>query len=490
MLPSLPGRRARATIAGAGSERSPVSTGPNVGRRTPAGPAGLSLTLTTSLVLAVLGGGAVTTSGCFTPQLDPGQFTCRTSDECPHGFICSGEPRYACVIEGEPFPDLGPPDFPTDAPANDIAEDPDAGLQPSQIPVQVAMGRRHSCARMQDDTVRCWGDNTAGQLGTGDTMPRTRPTFVPNISVPMDLSLGLSHTCSVTTGRPPRALCWGSSSRGQLGNAVQAGGQSSTPVAVDGVAGIPARIEAAEEHTCALSDDGSASCWGSNLMGELGTGQGPDRATPQLVTLRAPVTSLSSTTRHTCAALNDGSVWCWGANDSDQLGRTGPQSPVPVQVLQLTGAAQVHVGQSHSCAMQGDDTVRCWGADSDGQLGDGLQVTRPYDPQMVGDVGLQGVQALVTGYRHNCVSLGPAGMSCWGANDHGQMGQGASSTQASYNRPVALDLMAANLASKGEHTCAIVGQRMYCWGQNDYGQLGDGTSTDRDAPTPIDFPLP
>ncbi|MBN8428929.1 MAG: hypothetical protein J0L65_15825 [Xanthomonadales bacterium] len=135
---------------------------------------------------------------------------------------------------------------------------------PAQIPfddaVQVAAGHSHTCALKADGKVQCWGDNTYGQLGDGTTTRRLMGVPVSGLNGVIVITAGGHHTCAVTNSGA--ALCWGGNSDGQLGDG--SGLRRLTPVLVDGLDSGVATITAGDYHTCAVTTDGAALCWGYN----------------------------------------------------------------------------------------------------------------------------------------------------------------------------------------------------------------------------------
>ncbi|MDP1619812.1 MAG: hypothetical protein Q8M12_02335, partial [bacterium] len=136
-------------------------------------------------------------------------------------------------------------------------------------------------------------------------------------------------------------------------------------------------------HTCALKNDGTVFCWGSNSYGQLGDNSTTQRLVPVQVVGAGGVGMLSGVRQivasqtHTCALKTDDSVFCWGSNSYGQLGdNTITQKNTPVQVLGVDGVgtladiSQVTVGWSHTCALKSDNSVFCWGNNANGQLGD------------------------------------------------------------------------------------------------------------------------
>jgi alpha-tubulin suppressor-like RCC1 family protein len=145
----------------------------------------------------------------------------------------------------------------------------------------IATGRSHSCA-FDALGVVCWGLNTSGQLGQppsqfiGHGYPVRAAVGVSLQS----LTAGGAHTCGLTGNGA--AYCWGSNSNGQLGNGT-IGGTNSVAAPVGG--GLTfVSLSAGGFHTCGVTPDGAIYCWGWNGAGQLGDGTQTDRATPTRVT--------------------------------------------------------------------------------------------------------------------------------------------------------------------------------------------------------------
>ncbi len=216
----------------------------------------------------------------------------------------------------------------------------------------------HSCALLWDSTVSCWGDNLSGELGVGtsenDVFP---PATVPGLTGSTAIAVGGQHTCALLPDRSVR--CWGNNAWGQLGTGTSTSCLltavfppieipcDTTPTPVPGLAGATA-IAAGGTHTCALLDDTSVRCWGRNDNGQLGIGttSGPSGCsynggapvacapTPVAVPNLTGVVAIAAGDRHTCALLADSSVRCWGYNVFGQLGDgTTTDSPTPVTVV-------------------------------------------------------------------------------------------------------------------------------------------------------------
>jgi len=187
----------------------------------------------------------------------------------------------------------------------------------------IAMGSEgeHACALLLDGTIRCWGDNSAGQLGNGSTTDSTTPVPVS------DVTGALMPDGTV--------VCWGDNSEGELGLGTSSGPQTcngnpcaTTPMKVAGLSGVTA-LAAGLWSTCALLSDGTGRCWGWNDHGELGNGtMVSDSLTPVVVSGLSGATAIAMGEEDACALLSSGDVVCWGQNAVSQLGSawTGPQT--------------------------------------------------------------------------------------------------------------------------------------------------------------------
>jgi alpha-tubulin suppressor-like RCC1 family protein len=355
--------------------------------------------------------------------------------------------------------------------------------------MQVAAGGRHTCAVTSAGGVKCWGDNTYGQLGDGTTTARSRPVHVVGLTSGVtSVAAGYYHTCALTTAGGLK--CWGANGVGQLGNGSWSAPHT-TPVDVVGLTTGVRSVTVGRTHTCAVTTAGSVKCWGGNDYGQLGDHTDIWRASPfTVVGLSSGILDVAAGWYHNCARRSTGGVMCWGRNLYGQIGDgTLIDRWTPFYVEGLVGfAVAVAAGGYHSCARTSytgpGGSLKCWGFNYYGQLGDGTTDLRT---NPVGVVGLtSGVEAEAGGYYHTCALTAARGVKCWGFNGTGQLGNGTTTSQ-----PVPVDVLGltsgvSDLSAGANHSCALASEGgLWCWGSNTYGQLGDGTTTMASTPVRV-----
>jgi alpha-tubulin suppressor-like RCC1 family protein len=363
--------------------------------------------------------------------------------------------------------------------------------------VSLAAGADHTCAVLENHTIKCWGDNSFGQLGStanyyvDSPYVDTRiPVMVTGISNAIAVSAGVVHTCALLSDSTVK--CWGMNYSGQLGNGIYR--NSPTPVSVSSISAAT-QVAAGGNHTCALLSDGTVECWGSNYYGQLGNGTTNDSAIPVKVNGISTATQVVVGSDHTCALLSDGTIKCWGLSYYGQLGdgvisEYSFYSPIPVNVRSISTAKQVAGGGNHTCALLSDSTVKCWGMNNSGQLGNGDYGPDKLSSTPVDVIGIAGVKQVEAGddihEDFTCGLLLSGAIKCWGFNGQGQLGNGDSGSGKLSSTPVDVIRIAAasQLATGASHACALLADgSLKCWGFNGQGQLGNDTYVD--SPTAI-----
>ncbi|MEZ4249535.1 MAG: hypothetical protein R3B99_15005 [Polyangiales bacterium] len=278
---------------------------------------------------------------------------------------------------------------------------------------------------------------------------------------------------------------------------------------VDGAC-APARrvvfVSTGSSHTCAVEQDGTAHCFGSNEGGQLGVGASlesrlvptPLRETTRWVDDTTSVqeavprfAEVHAGAGFTCARAADGAPHCWGRNANQCLGigpfgtpSTGDQV-YPVRIEGLT-VATLSVGRRSTCSIgESAAGLFCWGLTDRGQCADDTlpQYAMPHRSSTATD-WLEVSQ----GTDHACGirSSGPGAMYCWGETDNGRIGSRGSAAGDQFS-PARLGGTWRHVAAGGRHTCAIDFEgRMRCFGDNANGQLGLGHTDSIFGPQEVD----
>ncbi len=284
----------------------------------------------------------------------------------------------------------------------------------------IAAGGERTCAIVYPSGLKCWGNNYYGQVGDGTTTSKSSPANVSGLSSGVSkVATGNLHTCALTTAGGVK--CWGDNSFGQLGDGTTT--RRTTPVDVSGLTSGVTAIAAGNFQTCALTAAGGVKCWGWNNYGQVGDGTTTERHTPVDVSgLTSGVTTIAAGVFHTCAVTASGGMKCWGDNSYGQLGdgtTTARLTPVDVSGL-ASGVSKISSGYYHTCAITASGGAKCWGDNSYGQLGDGTTTARltPVDVS-----GLTtSVASIAAGGEHTCAATSAGAAKCWGNNHYGQLG--------------------------------------------------------------------
>jgi alpha-tubulin suppressor-like RCC1 family protein len=238
---------------------------------------------------------------------------------------------------------------------------PAVSLGTGRTAAAIATGSSHACALLDDGSVKCWGANSLGQLGQGDTAIR---------------------------GDQP----------GEMGDAL--------PAVRLGTGRTAVAIRAGGSFNCALLDDASVKCWGYGYFAQLGLGDSANRgdaagemgdALPAVdLGSGRSVTGLTAGGFHSCALLDNGALKCWGMNSSGQLGLgdlvtrgndPGEMGDALPTVNVGTGRSVVAAegGYTHTCVLLNGGDLKCWGWNTYGQLGLGDFDSRGGQSWQMGD---------------------------------------------------------------------------------------------------------
>jgi len=358
----------------------------------------------------------------------------------------------------------------------------------------ISAGLSRTCGITINGKTYCWGSNDEGQLGDGSGTDRLKATLVSDPSGAgenfrfISIAVGDSgrHTCGISADK--LAFCWGDNSRGQLGDGSTE--DRLKPTAVDTNVRFVG-ITVGGNQTCGWTPEYQAFCWGDNAVGELGDGTTTNRPHPTVVANFGPI-RISAGAAHTCADSLNNVLYCWGSNAKGQLGSPLPTNQTfPSQVNLHNFVRSMSVGATHTCVLaQGPSSApeggaSCAGSNGDGQLGDGSTTDRTHFVEVLGPRFL----TISAGADHTCgIAVGTRRMYCWGGNQFGQLGTGMPDP-ATTPTSVSGDRGFVAVSAGAGHTCGItVEGEALCWGLNSEGQLGDSTTTNHPSPVRVAKP--
>jgi alpha-tubulin suppressor-like RCC1 family protein len=327
---------------------------------------------------------------------------------------------------------------------------------PSTTFKKVAAGRDHTCAiasggKLPDGTIACWGSGSSGQLGVGSTPFSSEPVALTAGTSFSTVAAGSHHTCALSVAGD--AWCWGSETAGELGDGMM-GSQRQTPVRVVTQLKFTG-IALGDGHSCALTTDGLAYCWGYM--------KGRSSLLPDRVEGIPKLKQLVSEGGMACGLSETGSVYCWGQTDvvGSLITRENPA---------LIGGgitfASISAGVYHSCGITQQGAGYCWGFNQQYQMG------TTASQRVIAPVALPGgfaFESITAGGFTTC-GITASGAQCIGMSQL----QGSQATPATFVQvPRESEHRFVAISGGGNHTCAIdVRGGVWCWGNNNQYQAG------------------
>ena len=365
-------------------------------------------------------------------------------------------------------------------------------------PMRVFTGRSHSCILFKNKKIKCWGQNYAGQLGydhnrnLGDDELFSVLDFVDVGENVLDVAVGDAFTCVLLDNQLIK--CWGQDQYGQLGWR----GQTYTDVA--SIPGIDLDMNVNQiisfgHFTCALSDMGKIKCWGYNNSGQLGLGHrhtiGDDEDEEiSFMDLGTSAIKLVVGSDHACALLLGGKVRCWGLNNVGQLGYGHTNNIGDDEHLSSVGdvsvggiVVDIGIGHNYTCVLLDDNTSKCWGESWNRYLGYPGQGNHIGDDELPSSISTVldwggSVDNIFVGYSHFCALFTNDKIKCWGENSYGELGINPlfpSLSELNTQPFVSLnddgDILDMGLGEKRTFILFTSG-KMHSWGFNRYGHLG------------------
>ncbi len=299
----------------------------------------------------------------------------------------------------------------------------------------------------------------------------------------VDVVAGVAFGCALSNDGS--AYCWGANDKGQLGiGSIDSSSHGVAPVSGN----LRFRtLRAGYNTVCGVTEPGDAFCWGGGDWGQLGNGRFGHSAGPVPVAggLKFQVVVPGGTLA--CGIAVGGELYCWGGNNHGQLGvgdKDGDpdtsccyKRPRRVAAGRLFKA--VMAGGVHGCAVEVDGKGYCWGYQHDGRLGNGEPGTERHVPDLPSPVPVRTDAAFValSGRSwHTCATTASAGLMCWGLGEHGRLGNGSMQSHP-VPTPVITPAPFSTVSVGSRHSCGVTKSGIaYCWGSNESGQLGEGAT--------------
>ncbi|MFT3925690.1 MAG: hypothetical protein QM778_24325 [Myxococcales bacterium] len=359
----------------------------------------------------------------------------------------------------------------------------------------VSAGFEHACA-VKDGRLYCWGNSRDILLGSSKgyvVIPVSVPMPGEPASYTLDVAPSVSHTCALVGANAAatagKVYCWGDRHDGHMGDGINHGDASATPVQaplIDGETELLAtRLQAFGDQTCAESE-GKLFCWGNNDGARTGTGLDSPVLTPAVVPLRGTLVDWQLGGPGGCAiveeALEGGSarrLYCWGSTDNGEFAsasRLGAVTPVLIDAAppQPEGLG---LGFQTVCVLSGG-VPWCWGNNDSAQLGTRPLLDASYQPHLAtrltaiaGD-SVKEIAMPRTLWGTVCMRSDTK-VWCWGIGGYGSLGYLDKSRQATPVQVQGLpDGTVKQVVSQGKFGCAIVNDEVYCWGMTQFAQLG------------------
>ena len=369
--------------------------------------------------------------------------------------------------------------------------------------VDIEVGDDFACGLTAGGTAYCWGSDTDERLGNGASGAQTTPLSVGTGDMTADTSLkdfklGPTHGCGVTSDG--KGYCWGNDTNERLGEGSTVTNRSQPyPISATNMGSEAPiwRASADLENSHLLTAAGKG--WGAGIGTKVGDGTTTQRADYVSMDYSGVSTSVMLDITGGMSLSAGGKLFTWGNASNGQLGdgqtatnsaaAKAPNYPTGVSLYRQIGTSY---RETEKCVLTGESTPYCFGDNTNGKLGtsDTSDKSAPTAVTMT-NVGSHEAFLTISGHGDTfCGSTSMGRIYCWGANDQGQVGIGATSASG-ITSPLAIDTTDIG-DTFFKDTCVganfgmglTIDGKIYTWGDDTYGTIGDAAGVTANAYRP------
>ena len=186
---------------------------------------------------------------------------------------------------------------------------------------RLSAGADTTCRTRADGSLGCWGDLGFNESGGPDIQRLALPDARYK-----QIGLGLHHMCGLSFDGA--VYCRGSNMHGQLGTGNKTD-SFDADISVQQNALVFTSIAVGGSHTCALTQQGQPFCWGSGNQGRLGNNSNEDSLVPAPIAPGLRFTALAAGWLNTCRPHIGRRDFCWeGCTERDSIARRHPEPPI------------------------------------------------------------------------------------------------------------------------------------------------------------------
>lgn len=349
----------------------------------------------------------------------------------------------------------------------------------TEIKPDVQTSNSHQLILRADGSVWAYGDNTYGQLGTGnvtsnDTVQKIN--FENDVRI-VQIAVGESH--SVALDENGQVWVWGRNNYYQLGNSNLS--LSNTPVKVE-LPNKVVKIASGNNQVFVITEENRLYVWGLNTSGELGIGNNDEKIRPTLIENRKNILDVSAGKTHAVLVTTSGDVYTTGNNSYSSLTGTDYKRNVFEKAIGLENIAYIEAGEYHNFALTTENKLYTWGLNLYGQLGIGNLNTIATPVEIT---NISNVQEISAGKNHTLITTKDKKLYATGSNLLGQLAKSNKETTTQWEEVASLTNV-YEIAAGNTYSMAITNDgKVYGWGDYYHGTTDIRTSTNSEIPVQV-----